>query len=82
MRGGPRIHPDGIKDFGTQWDDHSADTYTATRLLMAFFCEEEDGELSPSPNSTIAARAGRVCLARIVLPSSWRKLSAKIGLRL
>jgi putative DNA primase/helicase len=38
------IHPDGIKDFGTQWDDHPADTYTSIRLLMAFFCEGEDGE--------------------------------------
>jgi putative DNA primase/helicase len=44
------VHPDGIKDFGTQWDDHAPDTYTATRLLMAFFCEGENGELEPAPD--------------------------------
>jgi putative DNA primase/helicase len=38
------IHPDGIKDFGTQWDDHSADTYTAIGLLKAFFTDGDDGQ--------------------------------------
>jgi putative DNA primase/helicase len=37
------VHPDGIQDFGTQWDDHPADKYTATQLLQAFF-HDTDGE--------------------------------------
>jgi hypothetical protein len=37
------IHPDGIRDFGTAWDGHPADTYTPIQLIAAFFNQGADG---------------------------------------
>ena len=77
------IHCDGIKDWATGWSDHiEADKYTAIGLLKAFFTEGETASRKWSRSSTNTVRRSEARLARIALPSFWRKLSAKIGRRL
>ena len=74
-----------FKDWATgNWlTDHiEADKYTAIGLLKAFFTKGKMASRELSRNSTITVRRSEARLARIALPSSWRKLSAKIGLRL
>ena len=80
------IHCDGIKDWatGNWYPDHiEADKYTAIRLLKAFFIKgAKTASRKWSRSSTITARRSEARLAKIALPSFWRKLSAKIGVRL
>jgi len=75
------IHPDGIKDFGQDWADHPAATYTAIGLLMAFFNRTESGDLDlvtefdefGTPNGTLSYNDAAAALAD-ALGYDWQEL--------
>jgi RepB DNA-primase from phage plasmid len=76
------IHPVGIKDFGTEWNDRPADKYTASKLLQAFFVEGGDGQPEPvtefdqygSPQGGSLSRERAGALLAEALGLEWEEL--------
>jgi hypothetical protein len=78
------IHCDGIKDWatGNWWPDHiEADNTRPSDCLRRFSLRAKTVSRNSSRSSMNTARRPEARLLPIALPSSWRKLSAKIGLR-